>query len=1153
MNVNERTFQGEIYRIINKILDKDNSISFDKITQEENVGVGGQSRFADGKLYSSRDISKIVSFELKNSSWDATDESLVSDAAYKASQNGYDYFVTGTPRQFALYRTYESGKPLPERKIKIYTISNIKKDNEILAPNRYYEKIVTEPLSRFLKELSLIVHKEIEIHWDSIDVVYVNKLSSYILEASAEMLEPMNEKIKSDKEFKKNLKEYLKNQEIFNVTLDFNSEDVYKICQLSNYLLFIKIIFYSYLQRDVKELNLKPIEIPNDIDLLNLTLRKRFDDVLKHDYEMVFNSCVFDDFEYSQIYLPILKQNIEEIKKLEFKDLNVDIMGAIYNTLIDNQEQHDRGQHFTNTNEVDIICAFCFKKDTKIVLDSGCGAGTFLVRAYSFLKYYNPNLKHEQLLEMLWGIDISPFPIFLSTINLCLLNIKVKDNFPMLITSDFLKVRIGSDYRFMFMNTTKMHKFDKLNSREANVTIPTFDTCIGNPPYIRQELIEHKEKWIELSKIEQGIKSINKQSDLYFYYLLHTTSFLKNGGRLGYVISTSWLDVSFGGGLQKFLLDNFKIIAIIEHQTKRSFSTALINTIILILEKCDVEQLRNVNNVKFVRVFKEYPNFIGKFNDGNRITHTLEFVHRIENTKDDNFDEDIQIQVINQEELHNQSSYLGTYSNGHWGAKFLRAPEIYYKIRKYGQSQFNILSNYCEVKRGITSGANAFFYLRDDTDIAYKMEGDKFKFNFGFEKNRDQKFFNIYGWYYSFLTKRHFIIEKEFIRSMFKTQGEAKGLDVDLDNLKFCVLSCKVSKDKLKKSKCKVLEYINSAESKPYEINKRPSFDNSNHNKGMWYDITSYFYVGDFIFPSKIGERYRLIDNRKAQVPCDKVSYAIKIKPEYREYSQEIFLILNSICFRYFIDLFARQMVVKVSDVDVNLVEKIPILDPILFREYANDVNRLYNSLKSREQESIFSEVKKADKREIDLIILNSIGLGEKELEELYNEATLYVKQRKEKSESFQTKKTKKIMSNEASLHYIDDRFPDIPRYKYIIKNIDCEQFNIPVGKPVFRKDSSYQPDLFNEYIVNFRELNKTNNMVFKNQNQVELFKFLTSLDYSHNTIKLPQNPNDCSKVMKILLDAYESNIHIMKSLLKSNRSKANAKGIFRDLVFDNP
>ncbi|MBM4398973.1 MAG: hypothetical protein FJ041_01400, partial [Candidatus Cloacimonetes bacterium] len=385
---------------------------------------------------------------------------------------------------------------------------------------------------------------------------------------------------------------------------------------------------------------------------------------------------------------------------------------------------------------------------------------------------------------------------------------------------------------------------------------------------------------------------------------------------------------------------------------------------------------------------------------------------------------------------------------------------------------------------------------------------------------------------------------------IFKTQEEARGLDVDLKKLNLCVLYCKDSKDKLTKSKCKVLDYINTAESKPYEINKRPSFNNQLFGRTNWYDITKYLIIGDFIFPAKIGERYRLIDNRETLVTCDKVNYAIKVKPEYKAYSNDIFLILNSICFRFFIDLFSRQMVVKVSDVDVNLVQKTYVLDPQVFHENAKNIKNIYESLKSREQESIFKEIDKEDKKAIDLIILKSIGLGDKELEELYKQAALYVQLRKEKSDSLKTKKTKKIMDYNTSLRYIDERFSDIPRYRNVLGGFNCEKLSIPSGKPIFQKESSYQPDLFSEYFVAFKDAKKTNNMLFKNQHQIELFRFLSLIGYDKKSIKLPINPDDCYKVLQIFNDAYSNNIQLIKSLLKSNRSKADAKSIFRDLIF---
>ena len=47
--------------------------------------------------------------------------------------------------------------------------------------------------------------------------------------------------------------------------------------------------------------------------------------------------------------------------------------------------------------------------------------------------------------------------------------------------------------------------------------MPEFDACIGNPPYIRQELIEHKERWIKLAKSEYDLKNIKSTKRSYMF------------------------------------------------------------------------------------------------------------------------------------------------------------------------------------------------------------------------------------------------------------------------------------------------------------------------------------------------------------------------------------------------------------------------------------------------------------------------------------------------------------------------------------------------------------------------------------------------------------------------------------------------------------
>ncbi|MEO0290895.1 MAG: Eco57I restriction-modification methylase domain-containing protein, partial [candidate division WOR-3 bacterium] len=133
-----------------------------------------------------------------------------------------------------------------------------------------------------------------------------------------------------------------------------------------------------------------------------------------------------------------------------------------------------------------------------------------------------------------------------------------------------------------------------------------FDIVIGNPPYVRQELIapplenkdnytdeewkklksEYKEKLINSVKnIWPYVKKIDKKSDLYVYFYYHGLSLLKPKGIFCFINSNSWLDVGYGAGLQEFLLKNMKPIYIIDNLKKRSFKESDVNTVIVLIQR----------------------------------------------------------------------------------------------------------------------------------------------------------------------------------------------------------------------------------------------------------------------------------------------------------------------------------------------------------------------------------------------------------------------------------------------------------------------------------------------------------------------------------------------------------------------------------------
>lgn len=132
-----------------------------------------------------------------------------------------------------------------------------------------------------------------------------------------------------------------------------------------------------------------------------------------------------------------------------------------------------------------------------------------------------------------------------------------------------------------------------------------FDIVIGNPPYVRQEMIsppnrlkaeisskdrqEYKEKLLKsVTSCYSVVNNVDKKSDYYIYFYFHGLSLLNPRGTFCFITSNSWLDVDYGKELQEFLLKYVPIIAIID-SPKRSFKHSDINTVIALFSSPQIE------------------------------------------------------------------------------------------------------------------------------------------------------------------------------------------------------------------------------------------------------------------------------------------------------------------------------------------------------------------------------------------------------------------------------------------------------------------------------------------------------------------------------------------------------------------------------------
>jgi len=263
-----------------------------------------------------------------------------------------------------------------------------------------------------------------------------------------------------------------------------------------------------------------------------------------------------------------------------------------------------------------------------------------------------------------------------------------------------------------------------------------FDIVIANPPYVRQEIIndptgriankqEYKEK---LGKqIEEDwndpngdLVNIPKRSDLYVYFYLKGLKLLNLNGILCYISSNSWLDVGYGAKLQEILLRRTPTIAIYDNQVKRSFKHADINTVIVILgtpKEKDWQDRLKENIVRFVMFKKPFEEIISP-----------DIFLKVEKVEKREENELFKVFPVKQIDLWKNGAELPKdqielrpehyqYQGDKWGGKYLRAPEIYWKILERGKNKLVRLGDIAEVRFGIKTGANKFFYLEDVTDL----------------------------------------------------------------------------------------------------------------------------------------------------------------------------------------------------------------------------------------------------------------------------------------------------------------------------------------------------------------------------------------------------------------------------------------------------
>ncbi|MFX1507592.1 MAG: class I SAM-dependent DNA methyltransferase [Promethearchaeota archaeon] len=456
------------------------------------------------------------------------------------------------------------------------------------------------------------------------------------------------------------------------ITRSMKSKRAYElaITRAAAFIIVTQIFIYiiQMKESDIKRLKFLPFQDNKDLQLLFDKMKSN------HNYDPIFNTRVVELLPNESI------SSINQIFKefLPFHEIqhSTDILGKIFHGMIPFDLRKFLAAYYTSNVAGEFLSYLAIKNDQVTIMDPACGSGTLLVSAYKRIKELNGSLEHNQILQKLYGVDISVFAAQLATINLTIqepANTWKKNNISII---DFF--RFGKD-----ITESQLRKFDIL---------------IGNPPFTRGDRLDSNYKdFLESFLRCEGITfNYNKKYlGLYAYFLLGSLRLLKKNGVVAFVLPLSFINSSNMKPVLNFILSKLSFKYIITSEAQNVFS-----------EQCTFKE------ILFIAQKSQNTEPITKFVVLKTVLTRKNFkplAKIIENTTGAYEDPNIRINLLPQE-------FLEKNVNLNW---------IVYLFNREFFSIFNLIRNLdamsfvnelvqtprYDVDRGLRAGISNFFYL----------------------------------------------------------------------------------------------------------------------------------------------------------------------------------------------------------------------------------------------------------------------------------------------------------------------------------------------------------------------------------------------------------------------------------------------------------
>lgn len=195
-------------------------------------------------------------------------------------------------------------------------------------------------------------------------------------------------------------------------------------------------------------------------------------------------------------------------------------------------EKKQYGVFYTPKRVADILCNWAIKSTSDQVLEPSFGGCDFLDASLSRLD--DMGVVESDAQQQLFGCDIDENAFV------------------------FLKERIPN-----VNGHFKKTDFLELSITSFPVDQKGFDAVIGNPPYVSHHNMAENQKISAVRALKTHGLELGGRASLWAYFVLHSMSFLKLGGRMAWVLPSSFLYADYADKVQETLASNFEKCLII--------------------------------------------------------------------------------------------------------------------------------------------------------------------------------------------------------------------------------------------------------------------------------------------------------------------------------------------------------------------------------------------------------------------------------------------------------------------------------------------------------------------------------------------------------------------------------------------------------------